>query len=158
MRDYDPTTGRYLQADPLGLVDGAGVYGYARQNPGRYMDPRGEFGLLGALIGGGVNFGSQMIAGLVRYGFTDFKRAFNCVDFSKVATSAAFGAIGASPLGVIRASGSVRNAAGVGVVKWWTDNVTTPVVRIGDECECRVESDGNSLRDRTLNLLDSFYL
>ncbi|MBN8631584.1 MAG: RHS repeat-associated core domain-containing protein [Rhodobacterales bacterium] len=23
MRDYDPTTGRYLQADPLGLVDGA---------------------------------------------------------------------------------------------------------------------------------------
>ncbi len=31
MRDYDPTIGRYLQADPLGLVDGASVYGYARQ-------------------------------------------------------------------------------------------------------------------------------
>ena len=31
MRDYDPTTGRYLQADPLGLVDGASVYGYARR-------------------------------------------------------------------------------------------------------------------------------
>ncbi|WP_373295423.1 RHS repeat domain-containing protein [Neogemmobacter tilapiae] len=42
MRDYDPTTGRYLQADPLGLVDGASVYGYARGNPGRYSDPRGE--------------------------------------------------------------------------------------------------------------------
>ena len=42
MRDYDPTTGRYLQADPLGLVDGASVYGYARQNPGRYTDLRGE--------------------------------------------------------------------------------------------------------------------
>ena len=42
MRDYDPTTGRYMEADPLGLVDGASVYGYARQNPGRYMDPRGE--------------------------------------------------------------------------------------------------------------------
>jgi hypothetical protein len=42
MRDYDPTTGRYLQADPLGLVDGASVYGYAGQNPGRYVDPRGE--------------------------------------------------------------------------------------------------------------------
>jgi RHS repeat-associated protein len=25
MRDYDPTTGRYLQADPLGLIDGASV-------------------------------------------------------------------------------------------------------------------------------------
>ncbi|MES0863757.1 RHS repeat-associated core domain-containing protein [Ruegeria sp. SCPT10] len=42
MRDYDPTTGRYIQADPLGLVDGPSVYGYALQNPGRYTDPRGE--------------------------------------------------------------------------------------------------------------------
>lgn len=42
MRDYDPTLGRYLQADPLGLVDGASAYGYALQNPGRYTDPRGE--------------------------------------------------------------------------------------------------------------------
>ena len=42
MRDYDPTTGRYIQADPLGLVDGASVYGYALQNPGRWTDRRGE--------------------------------------------------------------------------------------------------------------------
>ena len=42
MRDYDPTTGRYVEADPLGLVDGASVYGYALQNPGRWTDPTGE--------------------------------------------------------------------------------------------------------------------
>lgn len=42
MRDYDPTLGRYLEADPLGLIDGASVYGYARQSPGRWTDPRGE--------------------------------------------------------------------------------------------------------------------
>ena len=56
MRDYDPTTGRYMQADPLGLVDGASVYGYALQNPGRYTDPRGEFipGAVGGAIAGGV--------------------------------------------------------------------------------------------------------
>lgn len=42
MRDYDSTTGRYLQADPLGLVDGASVYGYVKQNPGSWMDPLGE--------------------------------------------------------------------------------------------------------------------
>jgi len=41
MRDYDPTLGRYIQADPLGLVDGASVYNYALQNPNRYTDPRG---------------------------------------------------------------------------------------------------------------------
>ncbi|AXI43754.1 RHS repeat domain-containing protein [Sulfitobacter sp. SK011] len=35
MREYDPTTGRYIQADPLGLVEGASVYGYVLQNPGR---------------------------------------------------------------------------------------------------------------------------
>jgi RHS repeat-associated protein len=42
MRDYDPTTGRYLQADPLGLVDGASVYGYVRQSPLSLTDPTGE--------------------------------------------------------------------------------------------------------------------
>ena len=41
MRDYDPALGRYLQADPLGLVDGASMYGYALQNPGRWTDPTG---------------------------------------------------------------------------------------------------------------------
>ncbi|WP_141134382.1 RHS repeat-associated core domain-containing protein [Jannaschia aquimarina] len=43
MRDYDPTTGRYIQADPLGLVDGASVYGYALESPMRWTDPTGEF-------------------------------------------------------------------------------------------------------------------
>ncbi|MEP2715219.1 RHS repeat-associated core domain-containing protein [Pseudophaeobacter sp.] len=33
MRDYDPTQSRYLQADPLGLVDGPSLYGYTGQNP-----------------------------------------------------------------------------------------------------------------------------
>ncbi len=50
MRDYNPTTGRYLQADPLGLVDGPSVYGYARQSPGRYTDPTGEFVPLLAIV------------------------------------------------------------------------------------------------------------
>ncbi len=43
MRDYDPTTGRYVEADPLGLVDGASVYGYVKQNPGRWVDRRGLY-------------------------------------------------------------------------------------------------------------------
>jgi RHS repeat-associated protein len=51
MRDYDPATGRYLQADPLGLVDSASVYGYARQSPMMMIDPTGELGLASALAG-----------------------------------------------------------------------------------------------------------
>ena len=34
---------RYLEADPLGLVDGPSVYGYALQNPQRYTDPTGQY-------------------------------------------------------------------------------------------------------------------
>ncbi|PZQ96170.1 MAG: hypothetical protein DI533_17185 [Cereibacter sphaeroides] len=41
MRDYDPALGRYLESDPLGLVDGASLYGYALQNPGRWVDKSG---------------------------------------------------------------------------------------------------------------------
>jgi RHS repeat-associated protein len=58
MRDYDPTTGRYLQADPLGLVDGASVYGYVKQNPGRWIDPMGLFSLDDLFGGGGDGGGS----------------------------------------------------------------------------------------------------
>jgi RHS repeat-associated protein len=40
-RTYDATLGRYSQADPLGFVDGPGVYGYAGGSPVMEVDPRG---------------------------------------------------------------------------------------------------------------------
>ena len=42
MWDYDPASGRYLQADPLGLVDGASVDRYAGQNSVMNSDPTGQ--------------------------------------------------------------------------------------------------------------------
>ena len=82
MRDYDPTTGRYLQSDPLGLIDGASVYGYARQSPMRWIDPRGEdaetFGpVLGVaaaycLADGPLPIGEIIALGIIGYAAVEY--------------------------------------------------------------------------------------
>jgi RHS repeat-associated protein len=53
-RDYDPTTGRYIQADPIGLEGGDNVYQYADGNPLRFFDPHGlnAAAIRGAAAGG----------------------------------------------------------------------------------------------------------
>jgi RHS repeat-associated protein len=40
-RYYDPTLGRFVTTDPLGITDGINMYGYAGGNPMMFVDPTG---------------------------------------------------------------------------------------------------------------------
>jgi RHS repeat-associated protein len=51
-RWYDPVTGRWLSKDPIGIAGGLNQYVFCYNNPVTYRDPSGEFGLIGAGIGG----------------------------------------------------------------------------------------------------------
>ena len=43
LRDYDPTTGRYIEVDPIGIAGGLNTYGYVGGNPLIGIDPYGLF-------------------------------------------------------------------------------------------------------------------
>ena len=87
MRDYDPTTGRYLQADPLGLVAGASLYGYALENPLVFTDPTGECPWCVIAAAAAISAGLDLLLQLWMNNWNIY-----CVNWGQVGISGAIGA------------------------------------------------------------------
>jgi RHS repeat-associated protein len=91
-RDYDPVLGRYIQADPIGLLGGANLFLYANGDPVNMIDPLGENPIVaGIIIGAGVE--------LLIQAFDNYSRGrrvfdYRCYEWGEVAFAGAIGAFG----------------------------------------------------------------
>jgi uncharacterized protein RhaS with RHS repeats len=62
-RYYDPSTGRYIESDPIGLAGGLNTFSYALNQPTRYVDPTGNIAIADDLvIGIGLGVGAILMS------------------------------------------------------------------------------------------------
>ena len=115
-RIYDPVLARFLSPDPYvqapDFTQSFNRYAYCWNNPFRYTDPSGNSIVAAILIGGGINFISQIIAGNVRNAGDAFM-AFGIGALGGLAGAGIGAAVGSAIGGSIGAiGGALSGAAG----------------------------------------------
>lgn len=86
IREYDAFVGRWTTKDPIGFTSGTtNFYVYVGNDPVNYVDPYGEFGFVGALLGAGGELAWQMLVE---------GKSLKCVDWLDVGVAGALGAVG----------------------------------------------------------------
>ena len=117
----DPAIGRFLQPDTIvpepGNPQDLNRYAYVRNNPVRYTDPSGHCPWciavgIGALIGAGVTYGTQVAANISENGLN--VQAFTDVNWKRVGAGAVAGAVGAATFGTgtaVLGTGLIATAA-----------------------------------------------
>ena len=129
-RYYDPSIGRYVTRDPIGLFGGINTYVYARANSLSVIDNDGQFGFvgcgIGAIAGGAGGYVQGKWVGL----FVGSVVGCGVGIFAPMASEAA----GAGVAAFLAYSGTTAIGAGVGIVatnlicdKEWNDDLVIGV-------------------------------
>ncbi|WP_410210375.1 RHS repeat-associated core domain-containing protein [Aquirhabdus sp.] len=100
-RDYDASTGRYVESDPIGLKGGNNTYGYVGSSPLRGVDPKG-------LIEWTGHFGGFAVSAPVGAGIFRYKLKTKCIN-GKIGEVEGFAYGGAAGIG-LTLTGSVSES------------------------------------------------
>jgi len=141
-RDYDSTTGRYIESDPIGLQGGGNTYTYAQDAPTMTYDPDGQDAIAYMMqhplgLGDGPSWLSPAVKSLICKTINDCAGNMNCVfntlnkarrknwfdpvlrQAENFATAAADDSVTGYPL-----SWAAHNSLGV----WWYQYQTKPAM------------------------------